>query len=605
MRANRCGSTAIRTCPALLPDRLVYSLTAVACVPPGSIRFTIAARSCPAGGTTASTVAAPTRASATALMLATLTDQIPAAKAARANAVASTIVVRIPPGLRATCRRARNGPIRPLLRVVRNPARQAMISSRDAATATAMPSSPGSSRPSTPRRAEPIWPLTRSSMSPATAAVMRMASSTQPRCAAPRLARCHCSTTGRLSVRRAAVATAATPPAVATAAATQEVPGSPTGVPGRKRMCPSPVVIAQPASTPTGSATPSRITGSARLNVRVRHRPRPRILASATSGPRASAASATIRNSSSHASSSSCAVISTTGTSIARQLARIVPSVAGRDVVVVAPSPVSCRFRVSPVAAVCTSATSLPVRCAGQQREVGVIGALDGGGDGAHRGQRGEHRVVWVPGPVGAVRRLVGKVTAARVEPVPGSGGCHGDLVLAGDDQVPPGRHGDPLAGVPVQLEGQGPAHRHLARGPGAVAGREAQVSADAGAVNQRNRLAPGLHRGLRGHHGRPEQPGQGGLSAEVAAQQPAGLLGYPGHRADRAGLSHLQAAARGGRGAHDVLDHGRLGCGVVSGPDADGRHRHHGDQQDVQRCPGAMQQSAQRGEQAGHDERS
>ena len=307
-------------------------------------------------------MAAPTRASATDLMLATVTDQIPAANPARANAVASTIVVRIPPGLRATCRRARKGPIRPLRWVVRNPARQAMISSRDATTATARPSSPGSSRPSTPRRAEPIWPLTRSSMSPATAAVMRMASSTQPRCAAPRLARCHCSVTDRLSVRRALAATAARPPATATAAASQDVLGSPTGVPGRKRMCPSPAVMAQPASTPAGSATASRITGSARLKVRVRHRPRPRILARATSGPRASAASATIRNSSSQASSSSCAVISSTGTSIACQLARTVPRVAGREVVVVSPSLVSCRFSVIPVTAASTSATSSPVR---------------------------------------------------------------------------------------------------------------------------------------------------------------------------------------------------------------------------------------------------
>ena len=44
MCANRCGSTAIRTWPALLPDRLAYSLTAMACLLPGSIRSTIAAR---------------------------------------------------------------------------------------------------------------------------------------------------------------------------------------------------------------------------------------------------------------------------------------------------------------------------------------------------------------------------------------------------------------------------------------------------------------------------------------------------------------------------------------------------------------------------------
>ncbi len=152
---------------------------------------------------------------------------------------------------------------------------------------------------------------------------------------------------------------------MATAAASQDVTGSPTGVPGRSRMCASPAVIAQPASTPAGNATASKITGSPRLNVRLRHRPRPRILASATSGPRASAASATIRNSSSQASSSSCAVIRTTGTSIARQLARIVPRVAGSDVVVAAWSWVSVGSRIRPVTAACTRATSGPVRCAG------------------------------------------------------------------------------------------------------------------------------------------------------------------------------------------------------------------------------------------------
>jgi hypothetical protein len=176
-------------------------------------------------------------------MLATVTVQIPAANPARANAVASTMwcASRRACGDVAEGGTARSGPGAR----GRNPARQATISSRDATTAMAMPSSPGSSRPRTPRRAEPIWPLTRSSMRPATAAVMRMASRTQPRCAARRPARCHWSTTDRLSVRRAVAATAARPPMVATAAASQDVPGSPTGVPGRSRMCPSPAVIAQ------------------------------------------------------------------------------------------------------------------------------------------------------------------------------------------------------------------------------------------------------------------------------------------------------------------------------------------------------------------------
>jgi len=62
-------------------------------------------------------------------------------------------------------------------------------------------------------------------------------------------------------------------------------------------------------------------------------------------------------------------------------------------------------------------------------------------------------------------------------------------------------------------------------------------MGADAGAVDQRNRLAAGLHRRLRGSDGRPEQPGQGRHAAEVVGQQPLGLLGHPGHRVNRAGL--------------------------------------------------------------------
>ena len=105
----------------------------------------------------------------------------------------------------------------------------------------------------------------------------------------------------------------------------------------------------------------SRMTGSARPKVSVRTRPRPRILARATSGPRASAASATMRKSSSQARISSCAVISTTGTSTARQLARTVPRVAGMDVVVVAPACCNCGLNTRSRMAEATTGTSVPV----------------------------------------------------------------------------------------------------------------------------------------------------------------------------------------------------------------------------------------------------
>jgi len=67
----------------------------------------------------------------------------------------------------------------------------------------------------------------------------------------------------------------------------------------------------------------------------LRHGPYPRSLASAISGPRASAASRTARNSSSHTGTSSWAVISSTGTAIAFQPDSTAPSVAGMSVVTI------------------------------------------------------------------------------------------------------------------------------------------------------------------------------------------------------------------------------------------------------------------------------
>ena len=287
----------------------------------------------PGGTPTVSTVGAPTSAAATRCSLPRPTVQAVTANVASAKAVASTIVVRVPPGRRATCRSARNRPRPPRVPVRAKAARQARGSSRDAMTATARPSNPGTSSPSTPRCAEPICPLTASSSSPAAAPVASTASTTQPRPAGLRPDRRHSSTTGRRSVRRAASTTASRPPAVASRAVAQASGGSTTAVPGRSSTRQSAAVAAQPARTPAGSATASSSTGSDIPNTMVRQPPRPRSLARDTSCPRASIASVTDRNSSSRQATSSCAVISTTGISTERQLACTAWRVAGMPVI--------------------------------------------------------------------------------------------------------------------------------------------------------------------------------------------------------------------------------------------------------------------------------
>jgi hypothetical protein len=128
---------------------------------------------------------------------------------------------------------------------------------------------------------------------------------------------------------------AVSPPAVAAAAAAHARGGSPTGVPGRSSTWPSAAVAAQPASTPTGSGRPSSSTDSESPKTMLRQGPYPRSLASAISGPRASAASRTARNSSSHTGTSSWAVISNMGTAIAFQPDSTVPSVAGMSLVTI------------------------------------------------------------------------------------------------------------------------------------------------------------------------------------------------------------------------------------------------------------------------------
>jgi hypothetical protein len=140
-------------------------------------------------------------------------------------------------------------------------------------------------------------------------------SSSHPRRPASREVRCHCSTTGRLIVRLAAMAIAAKPPRADAAAAAMASHGRVAGVPGRSRNLVSPAVAAQPSRAPTGTAASSRSAGSEMPKAAVRTRPYPRSLARATSTARASAASVAIRKSSSHASSSSCKLMRKTGTS--------------------------------------------------------------------------------------------------------------------------------------------------------------------------------------------------------------------------------------------------------------------------------------------------
>ena len=101
-RANRCGSTASVVSPAVPLAKLVYRSTAAAMRPLGSARATTAPRSFPAGTVTVSTVGAPAWVVATRRSLSRPTDQAVTANVASAKAVASTIVVRTPPGRRAT-----------------------------------------------------------------------------------------------------------------------------------------------------------------------------------------------------------------------------------------------------------------------------------------------------------------------------------------------------------------------------------------------------------------------------------------------------------------------------------------------------------------------
>ena len=102
MRAKRAGSTPRVVNPAVPLERLVKLSTAVAIRPPGSALATMVPRSLPAGVLTVSTVGAPTSMAATRRWLPRPTDQALTAKAASAKAVASTMVVRTPPGRRAT-----------------------------------------------------------------------------------------------------------------------------------------------------------------------------------------------------------------------------------------------------------------------------------------------------------------------------------------------------------------------------------------------------------------------------------------------------------------------------------------------------------------------
>ena len=100
----------------------------------------------------------------------------------------------------------------------------------------------------------------------------------------------------------------------------------------------------------------------------LRQGPYPRSLASAISGPRASAASRTARNSSSHTGTSSWAVIRSTGTAIAFQPDWTVPSVAGRSLVTITCCTFSRTLLASAFIRASSPGTSAADRCAGLSR---------------------------------------------------------------------------------------------------------------------------------------------------------------------------------------------------------------------------------------------
>ena len=343
------------------------------------------------------------------------------------------------------------------------------------------------------------------------------ASTTQPRLVIRRPERRHSSSTGRRRVRRAARAAAARPPRVAATAAPQASPASSTGVPGRSSRWLRTAVAPHPASTPTGSARTSRISGSDNPKSAVDQAPRPRSLARAISAPRPSTASVTARNSSSRHRASSCRVMSRMGMASERQPDCTDDSVAGMDVL----TRICCvgqlwilaegghrRAQLSHIPA------SDPVRA---QHFVHDRAALGPRGAVLNSGQRGEHRLDRRGFLRGALPALLAVRRGVVPEPVIRVRVRH--LIDAGDGQRHLACQVQLLADVPVGQLGRGLADQDLAR-RGRAFPVDPQVRAHRRPPDQRDGRVVLRQRqvALQRVHGRAEQPAPG-QAAERAVQ--------------------------------------------------------------------------------------
>jgi len=104
----------------------------------------------------------------------------------------------------------------------------------------------------------------------------------------------HCAAIGRVAIRTPTPTVAAPAPAMAAAPASTAAQGNTTGVPESNCWRASDTVISHPSPTPIGSANGTNSSGSASPNSSTDRCRKRRSFASATSGPRASAAARTV-----------------------------------------------------------------------------------------------------------------------------------------------------------------------------------------------------------------------------------------------------------------------------------------------------------------------
>ncbi len=491
------------------------------------------------------------------------------------------------------CRTARYVLTPPCLPVRRNAARQASGSSRDATTATASPSRPGTSRLSTLWPVEPISPLIASSSRPPAAPVSRMASTTQPRSVACRPARRHCSTTGLRSVLRAAMITATRPPAVAAAAASQPVRGMDTAVSGSSSSEPSAVVAARLTRTPSGSAMISSMAGSDSPKTSVRQRPRPRSLARAISGPRAQQQPAD-----------------------REQLGRDQPyrhqhgPPAGLDRREGARDPAGHGYLVQLQLGAVDHRFDPGLQARhvgggdviGDQGVVEHAGALCGRRGGGHGGIRREQRVQEVArnpcGGGGALHREEDRAAAA--EPV--VLGDVRDTVDPGERQRRPATDAEPLSDVQGETPGQRLAGDYLA-GRRRAGSADPQVRAYSGApVHRYRRPGRAPDAGPLKIRYRRREEAADGPRAESGGQRAVYLpLQGRDQSGQCAGRGDLDAAAERVARVQRVVQDRRPRRGVVGRPGGRGRGRHQRHRQNQQRGAAPVREAAQGRRQPAH----